>query len=123
MRGESALTAGLSLLPEDAVVPVASAVSGRLTGRGGTAAGLLNAARQVGGAVAAAVGGSLVSGRPGFVPGLRLALARCGGAFLLGGTITRAASHRRVRAGRASHTVHSGRYPRWLQNGPLSGLT
>ena len=154
VRGESALTAGLSLLPEAAIVPVASAVSGRLTGRGGprvtmlaglgtgtagllalavtgagtpywmlvlpmlaagagmaltmpaattavmeaapagragTAAGLLNAARQVGGAVGVAVGGSLISGRLGFVPGLRLALAGCGGAFLLGGIITLAA--------------------------------
>ncbi len=63
-------------------------------GRGGTAAGLLNAARQVGGAVGVAVGGSLVSGRLGFVPGLRLALAGCGGAFLLGGIVTLAAMGR-----------------------------
>jgi DHA2 family methylenomycin A resistance protein-like MFS transporter len=56
--------------------------------RGGTAAGLLNTARQVGGALGVAVAGSLVSGRLGFVPGLRLALVVCGGAFVLGAVIT-----------------------------------
>jgi DHA2 family methylenomycin A resistance protein-like MFS transporter len=59
--------------------------------RGGTAAGLLNTARQVGGALGVAVAGSLVSGRLGFVPGLRLALVVCGGAFVLGAIVTRAA--------------------------------
>ena len=57
---------------------------------GGTAAGLLNTARQAGGAVGVAVAGSLVSGRLGFVPGLRLALLVCGGAFVLGAVVTRA---------------------------------
>jgi DHA2 family methylenomycin A resistance protein-like MFS transporter len=151
VRGDSPLTAGLSLLPEAAAVPIASVLSGRLTGRrgprvtmitgltlgaaglfgltvtahgtpywvlvlpmlaagtgmaltmpaattavmesapasrGGTAAGLLNTARQVGGALGVAVAGSLVSGRLGFVPGLRLALAVCGMAFVLGAVIT-----------------------------------
>jgi hypothetical protein len=37
------------------------------------------------------VAGSLVSGRLGFVPGLRLALVVCGGAFVLGAIVTRAA--------------------------------
>jgi DHA2 family methylenomycin A resistance protein-like MFS transporter len=154
IRGDSPLTAGLSLLPEAAAVPVASVLSGRLTARhgprvtmitgltvgaaglfglivtahgtpywllvlpmlaagtgmaltmpaattavmesapasrGGTAAGLLNTARQVGGALGVAVAGSLVSGRLGFVPGLRLALMVCGGAFVLGAIVTRAA--------------------------------
>ena len=58
--------------------------------RGGTAAGLINTARQVGGALGVAVAGSLVSGAVGFVPGLHVALAVCGGAFLLGAVITAA---------------------------------
>jgi hypothetical protein len=37
------------------------------------------------------VAGSLVSGGLGFVPGLRVALAVCGGAFLLGAVVTAAA--------------------------------
>jgi len=54
------------------------------------AAGLINTARQVGGALGVAVAGSLVSGAMGFVPGLRVALAVCGGAFLLGAMVTAA---------------------------------
>jgi hypothetical protein len=50
------------------------------------AAGLINTARQVGGALGVAVAGSLVSG----VMGLRVALAECGGAFLLGAMVTAA---------------------------------
>ena len=55
--------------------------------RSGTAAGLINTARQVGGALGVAVAGSLVSGAVGFVPGLHVALAVCGGAFLLGAVV------------------------------------
>jgi MFS transporter, DHA2 family, methylenomycin A resistance protein len=58
--------------------------------RSGTAAGLINTARQVGGALGVAVAGSLVSGAVGFVPGLHVALAVCGGAFLLGAVVTAA---------------------------------
>jgi len=58
--------------------------------RGGTAAGLINTARQVGGALGVAVAGALVSGAMGFVPGLHVALAVCSGAFLLGGVVTAA---------------------------------
>jgi DHA2 family methylenomycin A resistance protein-like MFS transporter len=58
--------------------------------RGLAAAGLINTARQVGGALGVAVAGSLVSGAMGFVPGLRVALAVCGGAFLLGAMVTAA---------------------------------
>jgi hypothetical protein len=36
------------------------------------------------------VAGSLVSGAMGFVPGLHVALAVCGGAFLLGAVVTAA---------------------------------
>jgi DHA2 family methylenomycin A resistance protein-like MFS transporter len=153
VRGDSPFIAGLSLLPEAAAVPVASVLSGRLTGRRGprttmitgltlgaagllglivtargtpywilvlpmvaagsgmaltmpaattavmdaapgsrpgTAAGLINTARQVGGALGVAVAGSLVSGAMRFVPGLRVALAVCGGAFLLGAMVTAA---------------------------------
>ena len=58
--------------------------------RGGTAAGLINTARQVGGALGVAMAGALVSGAMGFVPGLHVALAVCGGAFLLGAAVTAA---------------------------------
>ena len=58
--------------------------------RSGTAAGLINTARQVGGALGVAVAGSLVSGAMGFVPGLHVTLAVCGGAFLLGAVVTAA---------------------------------
>ncbi len=58
--------------------------------RGGTAAGLINTARQVGGAIGVAVAGALVSGAMGFVPGLHVVLAVCGGAFLLGAVVTAA---------------------------------
>ena len=58
--------------------------------RGGTAAGLINTARQVGGALGVAMAGALVSGAMGFVPGLHVALAVCGGAFLLGAVVTTA---------------------------------
>jgi MFS transporter, DHA2 family, methylenomycin A resistance protein len=56
--------------------------------RGGAAAGLLNSARQVGSALGVAIAGALVGGTAGFVPGLHLALAICGGAFLLGVAVT-----------------------------------
>jgi MFS family permease len=62
--------------------------------RGGTAAGLINTARQVGSALGVALAGSLVGERIGFVPGLHLALAVCGGAFLLGAVVTVAAVDR-----------------------------
>jgi MFS transporter, DHA2 family, methylenomycin A resistance protein len=63
--------------------------------RGGTAAGLINTARRVGGALGVAVAGSLVSGAMGFVPGLHVALAVYGGAFLLGAVVTAATVDRR----------------------------
>jgi len=107
VRGESALTAGLSLLPEAAVVPVASAVSGRLTGRGGPRVTMLaGLGTGAAGLLALAVTGPgtpywmlvppmlAAGGRLEFVPGLRLALAGCGGAFLLGAIITLAAMGR-----------------------------
>ena len=56
--------------------------------RGGAAAGLLNSARQVGSALGVAIAGALAGGATGFVPGLHLALAICGGAFLLGVLVT-----------------------------------
>ncbi len=57
-------------------------------GRSAAAAGLLNTARQVGSALGVAVAGSLVGGRLGFGPGLRLALAASAGAFALGLAVT-----------------------------------
>jgi DHA2 family methylenomycin A resistance protein-like MFS transporter len=56
--------------------------------RGGAAAGLLNSARQAGSALGVAIAGALVGGAAGFVPGLHLALAICGSAFLLGVVVT-----------------------------------
>jgi DHA2 family methylenomycin A resistance protein-like MFS transporter len=76
---------GMALTMPAATTAVMDAAPGS---RSGTAASLLNTARQVGGALGVAVAGSLVSGRLGFVPGLRLALVVCGGAFVLGAVIT-----------------------------------
>jgi MFS transporter, DHA2 family, methylenomycin A resistance protein len=78
---------GMALTMPAATTAVMDAAPGS---RGGTAAGLINTARQVGGALGVAVAGSLVSGAVGFVPGLHVALAVCGGAFLLGAVITAA---------------------------------
>jgi MFS transporter, DHA2 family, methylenomycin A resistance protein len=64
--------------------------------RGGAAAGLLNTARQVGSALGVAVAGSLLASRAGFLPGLHLALAVSGTAFLAGALITLAWVDRRV---------------------------
>ncbi len=76
---------GMALTMPAATTAVMEAAPG---GRGGTAAGLINTARQVGGALGVAVAGALVSGAMGFVPGLHVALAVCGGAFLLGAVVT-----------------------------------
>jgi DHA2 family methylenomycin A resistance protein-like MFS transporter len=78
---------GMALTMPAATTAVMDAAPGS---RPGTAAGLINTARQVGGALGVAVAGSLVSGAMGFVPGLRVALAVCGGAFLLGAMVTAA---------------------------------
>jgi DHA2 family methylenomycin A resistance protein-like MFS transporter len=65
--------------------------------RGGAAAGLLNTARQVGSALGVAVAGSLLASRAGFLPGLHLALAVSGAAFLAGVLVTLAWVDRRRR--------------------------
>ena len=64
--------------------------------RGGAAAGLLNTARQVGSALGVAAAGSLLASRAGFLPGLHLALAVSGVAFLAGVLITLAWVDRRA---------------------------
>ena len=87
---------GMALTMPAATTAVMDAAPGT---RSGTAAGLINTARQVGRALGVAVAGSLVSGAVGFVPGLHVALAVCGGAFLLGAVIT-SATVGRDRAGR-----------------------
>jgi DHA2 family methylenomycin A resistance protein-like MFS transporter len=56
--------------------------------RSGIASGVVNASRQVGSALAVAVFGSLVSQRATFIPGMHLALAIAGGAFLFGLLLT-----------------------------------
>lgn len=56
--------------------------------RSGIAAGVVNASRQVGGTLSVAVLGSLVSQRATFIPGMHVALALAGGAFLLGFLLT-----------------------------------
>lgn len=55
--------------------------------RGGVAAGFINTARQVGSALGVALAGALIAGRAGFVPGLQVALAGAGAAFLIGAVI------------------------------------
>jgi MFS transporter, DHA2 family, methylenomycin A resistance protein len=54
--------------------------------RAGIAAGVLNAARQCGGAIGVALLGTLVSGA--FVPGLHLAMAASAAAFAIGAVVT-----------------------------------
>jgi DHA2 family methylenomycin A resistance protein-like MFS transporter len=151
VRGLSPELAGLALLPEAAVVSVASVASGRVTARAGpraamlaglvvgaagllglliagadtpygllvvplmatgagmafampaattavvdaaperlsgVAAGLINAARQAGGAIGVAVLGALVAGSEQFVRGLHGSLAIAGGAFLAAAAVT-----------------------------------
>jgi DHA2 family methylenomycin A resistance protein-like MFS transporter len=64
-------------------------------GRAGLAAGTINAARQVGGMIGVALLGALVAGGGPVVPGLRIALAIAGAAFLIGAALTVVAvSHR-----------------------------
>jgi DHA2 family methylenomycin A resistance protein-like MFS transporter len=55
--------------------------------RAGTASGVLNTSRQLGGAIAVAVFGALVAQRETFVPGMQLSLA-IGAGFLLATAIT-----------------------------------
>ncbi len=55
--------------------------------RAGIAAGVLNAARQSGGAIGVALLGTLLAG-PAFVPGLHAAMAVSAGAFLLAAVVT-----------------------------------
>jgi DHA2 family methylenomycin A resistance protein-like MFS transporter len=56
--------------------------------RSGIASGVVNASRQVGSALSVAVLGSFVSQRATFIPGMHLALAIAGGAFLFGLLLT-----------------------------------
>ena len=63
---------------------------------GGGVTGLLNTARQVGSALGVAVAGSLLASRAGFLPGLHLALAVSGAAFLAGVLVTLVWVDRRV---------------------------
>lgn len=56
--------------------------------RSGIASGVVNASRQVGSALSVAVLGSFVSQRATFIPGMHLALASAGGAFLFGLLLT-----------------------------------
>jgi len=91
--------AGMALTMPAATTAVMDAAP---ASRGGAAAGLLNTARQVGSALGVAVAGSLLASRAGFLPGLHLALAVSGAAFLAGVLITLAWVDRRAdrRAGR-----------------------
>ena len=68
--------------------------------RAGIASGVLNAARQAGGAIGVALLGTLLAGSS-FVPGLHLAMAVSAAAFLLGAVVTAFAVDRAPRRGRA----------------------
>jgi MFS transporter, DHA2 family, methylenomycin A resistance protein len=74
--------------------------------RVGIASGVLNAARQAGGAIGVALLGTLLASAT-FVPGLHAAMALSAGSFLAGAAVTAAAVGRR-RRGTASH---AGRLP------------
>ena len=87
--------------------------------RGGAAAGLLNTARQVGSALGVAVAGSLLASRAGFLPGLHLALAVSGAAFLAGVLVTLAWLDRRVDP-RADRRRPGDTDPRADRAGPAS---
>ncbi len=151
VRGFSPLLTGFALLPESGMVSIASALSGRLTGRlgprpamvlglalggagllslaflgtgtaylilvpmlaavgfgmaftmpaattavvdaapaerAGIASGVINASRQLGGVLGVALLGGLVNRHGFFVPGMHVALAIAGGAFLVGCLVT-----------------------------------
>jgi len=84
--------AGMALTMPAATTAVLDAAP---ASRGGAAAGLINTARQVGSALGVAVAGSLLASRAGILPGLHLALAVSGTAFLAGAVTTLAAVDRR----------------------------
>lgn len=77
--------AGMALTMPAATTAVMDAAP---ASRGGAAAGLLNTARQAGSALGVAVAGSLLSSQAGFLPGLHLALAVSGAAFLAAVLVT-----------------------------------
>jgi DHA2 family methylenomycin A resistance protein-like MFS transporter len=70
--------------------------------RAGIAAGVFNAARQLGGVVGVALLGSLAASGRSFEPGMRVAFALAAGAFALGGVVAAGAVRQRRlrRAGR-----------------------
>jgi DHA2 family methylenomycin A resistance protein-like MFS transporter len=76
---------GMSLVMPAATAAVMEAAPSE---RGGLAAGTLNAARQVGGAVGVALLGTLVAHRASFVGGLRIAMLVAGAVFALGAVLT-----------------------------------
>jgi DHA2 family methylenomycin A resistance protein-like MFS transporter len=84
---------GMSFTMPAATTAVVEGVS---ADRAGLASGVINAARQLGGVIGVAVLGALISGShgPGFIPGLRVALAIAGAAFLAGAGITAVAVKR-----------------------------
>jgi DHA2 family methylenomycin A resistance protein-like MFS transporter len=56
--------------------------------RGGIASGVVNAARQSGGALGVALLGAMVHARSSFLPGLHVGLLIAAGAFFAGAVIT-----------------------------------
>ncbi len=100
MSGSARATSArrLNPVPSCTITPSAASwlTAADIAGRGGAAAGLLNTVRQVGSALGVAVAGSLLASRAGFLPGLHLALAVSGAAFLAGVLVTLAWVDRRA---------------------------
>jgi DHA2 family methylenomycin A resistance protein-like MFS transporter len=96
------LVAGLVLLGTGFALTMpsltAAVVASAARQRAGIASGVLNASRQVGGALGVALLGSLIAGSLGITSGLHLALAIVTAGFILGATLSAAYVHSEQRS-------------------------
>ncbi len=99
--GLVALGAGMALTMPSMTAAVVQSAPGDLAG---VASGVLNTARQVGGAIGVALLGSLVAGPAALIPGLHLGLGIVAGAFAAGAVVASryVGSERRTRQRRTS---------------------